>query len=218
MPVTAAAIAGGAKLIGGLFSGIGKRRAAKRRSREGSKLIRRGEAAAEKALAFREENPFEIPDEARASLALAQNELGTNRIQQALEEKNNAALASSAGLVKRTATSGSDALAAISKLQGQTNELNTQAAVAGAQERNQDIGNVLNANQLLADYHGIQYDQNVNMPFLQRLELAQGKIAAGYSLKGAATQAEIDSSGLTGNLISGAGSFLGGLYSAKQQA
>ncbi len=210
----AAGIMGGSQLLGGAISGIGKNNAAKRMARRGSRMVKSGTKAANAALAAKEANPFLIPAEAKANAALAANELGSSALQEQMMQSVDRNLASATGAINRTSTSSSDAQAMLMKLYGQGQEGYNNALMAGAEERQRDVGNYMNANSQLADYRGIQYDQNVNMPFLQRMELAQGKVAGGMNMMGATAQAQVDSAGFLGQTVSNLGGLFGGLYSA----
>jgi hypothetical protein len=192
--------------VGGAIKGISGNRAAKKAKKSADKMLKKGDKQAAEALAFKEANPFEIPDAVKNSLALAENELGNSTLQTNLERQADAALAGSVSRVERSATSGADALAAISKVYGQSQENYTAAAVAGAQERQGDLNNLYQAQAQLSDYQSIQYDQNINMPYLQRMELAQGRIAGGLNAQGQAMAAKTQAAGNLGEGITQLGS------------
>jgi hypothetical protein len=201
-------------LAGGIAGGISTNRAAKKQIAAGKGMASAGAAEAKKALNFKRRNPFKIPAEAKTNVDFATNELGSSALQEQMMQQADRSLASASGAINRTSTSSSDAQAMLMKLYGQSQEGYNNALMVGAEERQRDIGNYMNANNQMADYRGIQYDQNVNMPFLQRMELAQGKVGGGMNMMGAASQARVESAGMIGHAISGAGQVVGGLYSA----
>jgi hypothetical protein len=203
-------ISGGSQILGGVVGGIMKNNAAKREYARGRRMYRKGSKQANTLLDNRPE--YKIPEEVQASLNLAQNELGSSALQSGLQTQADRQLANNVSVINRSATSGADALAALNKAVGQSQEGYNNAAIAGAQERQSDLSNLYNAQSQMGDYHGIQYDQNVNLPFLQRMELAQGKIGAGLSRMGSTGQARLDSAGLFGNAIGATGDLVGSLF------
>jgi hypothetical protein len=211
----AAGIMGGASVLGGLTSGIGKNNAAKRMAREARRMRKAGMKESRAAIKFKADNPFLIPAEAKANVALAANELGSSALQEQMMQSADRNLASATGAINRTSTSSSDAQAMLMKMYGLSQEGYNNALMAGAEERQRDLGNYMNANMQLADYRGIQYDQNVNMPFLQRMELAQGLTGGGMNMMGATAQSQIDSAGFLGDTIGNLGGLAGSMMMLK---
>lgn len=147
--------------------------------REAKKLRKKGEAMEAEAWANRTD--FEIPEEVTRNLQTAQNEAyGKSQLQSYMEEQADSEQANNLSAVRRYATSSADALAAAGNANLMARRGKQEAAVAGAQERQQDMGRVYEAGNTLADYKSLQWDMNVNMPFLQRLQWSQSLQGAGY--------------------------------------
>lgn len=161
-----------ASTVGGLIAGGKKRRAAKRMRKQGERLEKEAWAA---------RTDFEIPDEIEQNVSMAENEAYAKpALQTYLEEIAAREEASNLSAVNRYATSAADALAAVSGVSRQTSQARTQAAAQGEQVRQQNMGRVYDARETLAGYRTMQWDMNVNMPFLQRLQFAQQMQGAGY--------------------------------------
>ena len=143
------------------------------------KMRKKGEGLEQQAYAGRTD--FEIPQEIEQNLALAKNEaFGKPALQSQLE--NIAASEESANLsaVNRYATSGADALAAAAGVSQRTSQSRQKAVATGQEVRQQNMQTLYQAGNNLADYRSMQWDLNVNIPFLQRLQFAQQLQGAGY--------------------------------------
>jgi hypothetical protein len=131
--------------------------------------------------AWKNRTDFEIPKEITDAYGTAQAEaFGKPALQQYMENAANQELSGNLSAVKRYATSGADALAAAAGANQQATAGMNQAAMAGAEARQQNMDRLYNAGNLLADYRSMAWDQNVNVPFLQRLQWAQDLQGAGY--------------------------------------
>jgi len=203
-------IAGGAMIAGGIAKGIAKRRAAKKMRDKASKDMKAAEEASENLIQGLEKNKFQTPDAAKASLALAQNELNSNQLQTALDAQADNNLAGMTSTMTRTATSGADAMAAAQKAYGMSQEQKQQNAVLGAQQRQQNVQNVMGAQSEIGQYEDLGWQRNVLLPMSQRLELQQGKLGNAANQYNASQSAMYDTAGMFGDALMGAGSaFLG---------
>lgn len=145
-----------------------------------AKKLRKKGARLEKE-AWEKRTDFEIPQEVRDQYQAAQNEAyGKPAVQQYMEDAADQTLSGNLSAVKRYATSGADALAAATAVNQQAYNDRGQAAIAGAQARQQNMAAMYSAGNLLADYKSMAWDLNVNVPFLQRLQWAQDLQGAGY--------------------------------------
>ena len=193
-----AAIGAATQIATGIIQGI-----------KGRKMRKQGEKLQQQAEARR--TKFQIPTGISANYAQAQNELGAKpAVEQAMQDATNQQLAGNLSAVRRYATSGADALAAASGAQNVAQQGMSQAAVAGGQARQQNMENVLQAGNALGDYQSMQWDVNVNQPYLQRMEFAQGKQAAGQAQEQAAL-------GSIGGATGGLGSMLDSTLLKKKQ-
>jgi hypothetical protein len=161
-----AAIGAGLQLATGIIQGI-----------KGRKMRKQGEKM------MRETRPkMKIPGAIDANYAQAQNELGGKpAIQQAIEDSTQQQLAGNLSAVRRYATSSADALAAASGANNVAGQGMAEAAAAGGQQRSQNLQTAMRAGSELGDYQSLQWDMNVNQPYLQRMEFAQGRMAAGQA-------------------------------------
>jgi hypothetical protein len=186
-----ALIGAGLQLATGIIKGIKGRKARK---------------AGEKAM--QETRPrMKIPGAIDANYAQAQNELGGKpAVQQAMEDSAQQQLAGNLSAVRRYATSSADALAAASGASNVANQGMAEAAAAGGQQRGQALQNVMNAGNQLGDYQSMQWDMNVNQPYLQRMEFAQGKMAAGQAQEQSALS---DIGGAAGGIGTGISGLIG---------
>lgn len=142
-------------------------------------IRRKGEKLMEEA--WKKRTNYEIPQEVRDNLASAQNEAYSKpAVMQYMEDAAGRQLAGNMSAVRRYATSSADALAAAAGANQGYGDALTNAAVAGAQTRQQNMQNVYNAGNTLADYKSMAWDMNVNQPFLQRMQWAQQMIGSGY--------------------------------------
>lgn len=163
------------KGVKGTVVGIGQYRRAKKLLRKGEDLQRQAEA---------QRTDFKIPDEIKNNYQTAQSEaFGKQEIQQQMENSADAEQSANLAAINRYATSGADALSAASGANQQTAVGYNQAAIAGAQSRQQNMGNMYEAGNLLADYKSMAWDMNVNIPYLQRMQWAMDLQGAGYQGK-----------------------------------
>lgn len=204
-----ALIGGGAMFAGGIIKGIGKRKAAKKMAKQAKGEMDAAEAKSEELISGL--GKFETPEAAKASLALAKQELNSNTLQSALDAQSDQALAGMVGTTGRVATSGADALAAMQKVYGMSQEQKQANAITGEQARQQNVGRVMDAQSELGQYQDIEWQRNIFLPMQQRLELQQGKLGAAGNRYNAALSARYDNSGSFGDALMGAGSFLGSL-------
>lgn len=154
-----------------ITSGINADRAKKLRKR-GEKLQREAEER---------RTDFSIPDEIRKNQQLAESDaFGKPALQSYLEEAAAREESSNLSAVNRYATSSADALAAAAGVNNQSARARTQAAASGEQVRQQNKGALYNANNQMADYETMAWDMNVNIPYLQRMQMAQQMQGAGY--------------------------------------
>jgi hypothetical protein len=172
----------GQGVAGTIQSGVGlmERRSGKKMAKRGEKLMKE---------AWDKRTDYQIPDAVNQNVAQSQLELGgKSALQQGMENAANSELSNNVSAVRRFSTSSADALAAASGANAQASARMNDAAAAGAQERGQNLQSLYQARNTLADYKTMQWDMNVNMPFLQRLQFAQGMIAAGQNQKNSGTQ------------------------------
>lgn len=150
-----------------------------RNERRASKLRKKGEKLMDEARAGRTD--YEIPQEVLDSYGTAQNEaFGKPAIQRYMEENADRNLANNISAVNRYSTSGADALAAAFSANQQSQADYGQAAAAGSKMRGQNFDRMYDAANTLADYKSMAWDQNVNIPFLQKMQWAQDLYGAGY--------------------------------------
>lgn len=164
----------GQGVAGTIQSGVGyyQYRKARKLRKEGERLMKEAQA---------KRTDYQIPDEIRNQYSLAHSEaFGKPAVQQAMENAADAEQSANLGAVSRYATSGADALAAAAGVNQQSRQGYNEAAIAGAQQRQQNMGNLYQAGNLLADYKSMAWDLNVNIPYLQRMQWAQDLIGAGY--------------------------------------
>ena len=164
----------GQGIAGTIQAGVGlynKRRA--------KKLRRKGEALMNEAWSKRTD--YQIPDEIKQNYLTATNEAySTPAIQRLMEQNANQGLSQNLSAVKKYATSANDALAAAVGANRQYASDVNQAAVAGAEQRQANLNRMYESGNVLADYKSMQWDLNVNVPFLQRMQWAQEMIGSGY--------------------------------------
>ena len=205
--VVAAAVAAG----GAVAAGIAKKKAIKRAKEAADKKASAAQKEIDDAVKFKEDNKYEVPDIIKDRVALAKQEVGNSTVQTNLERMANDKLARNVGNIQRTATSSTDALGALAHAENQASQDFTQAAVAGGQERQQDLQNLYGAQSELGSYENIQYDQNINMPYLQRMELAQGKLGLATQMQMQAGGAKLENAGFVGRgIAAGATAYMGG--------
>jgi hypothetical protein len=164
----------GQGVAGTIQSGVGlfQKRRAKKLRRKGEKLMQE---------AWDKRTDFEIPDEITDAYATAQSEAYSKpAVMQFMEDASARELSQNLSAVKRYATSSADALAAASGANTQYGAGLNQAAITGAQARQQNMDRMYEAGNTLADYRTMAWDLNVNMPFLQRMQWAQQMIGSGY--------------------------------------
>ena len=164
----------GQGVAGTIQSGVGllQKRKAKKIRRQGEKLMQE---------AWDKRTDYEIPDSITDNYATAQNEaFAKPAVMQYMQDAADRQLGSNLSAVKRYATSSADALAAASGANDVYGSALNQASLAGAQTRQQNLGQMYEAGNTLADYKTMAWDLNVNMPFLQRMQWAQQMIGTGY--------------------------------------
>lgn len=174
--------------------------------RQARKLRKQGEALMEKA--YKDRTDYQIPDEIKQNYQNAQSEAyAKSAVQQYMENSADQNQSNNISAVKRYATSSSDALAAASGVNQQNMQARNQAAVAGAEVRQQNMGRAYEAGNLLADYKSLAWDLNVNVPFLQRLQWSQDMIGAGRQGQNDATNTFVEGQNQIGK---SAADFFGG--------
>lgn len=199
MPFNFGAIGQG--VAGTIQSGVGllQYRKAKKLYKEGQRLQKE---------AYAKRTDYQIPDEIKNNVALAQNEaFGKPAVQSYLEENANQKLSGNLSAVRRYATSSADALALASGANTQANMDMNSAAVAGAQQRQQNMQSLYQANSNLGDHRALAWDLNVNVPFLQRLQWSQDLMGTGYQGQNDATNTFIQGQNQIGE---SAATFFGG--------
>lgn len=166
----------------GLGAGIAGAISGRKNRKEGSKLYGEGLVERDAALASRQD----LGESAALNTAygLAQSLL-TGETETQVELKKNAARkqSSNLGAVKRYATDGASALAAALGVNDSYNQDLGEAAVVGAQERFKNKQDFYDQSAAKTQYGLLQYDLNVQQPYLQRLQFANDKIGAGLNLK-----------------------------------
>lgn len=163
----------------GIFSGLFNQHASIKNRKETERIKKRGENEMKRA--WSERTDFEIPKEVQENIQTAKNNAyGKPAIQSYMEEAANQGLSNNLTAVKRYATSSADALAAAAGANNQAAQGMNNAAMAGAEQSSRNMDRVYEANNQMADYKTMAWDMNVNVPFLQRLQWAQGLVGAGY--------------------------------------
>lgn len=151
-----------------------------RQERKASKIRKKGERLQQEA--WDKRTDFEIPEEVKKNYATATNEAYAKpAVQRYMEEGADRQLANNISAVGQYSTSGADALSAVFAANQQALVGKNQAAVAGGQARQQNMGRMYETGNALADYRSLAWDLNVNVPFLQRLQWSQDLIGAGYA-------------------------------------
>jgi hypothetical protein len=159
--------------------------------RKARKLLKKGEKLEKEAWAKRTD--YKIPTEITGNVGLAESEaFGKPAIQKAMEESADIEMGRNLSTVRRYATSSADALALATGATQQARDGMNEAAVAGAQQRSDNMQHLYEAKNTLADYKTLQWDMNVNVPFLQRMQWAMDLQGAGY-------QGKIDSHNFQGS-------------------
>jgi hypothetical protein len=176
--IPALAMAGAGALLNGVGAIIGGVAARKAR-KDATKLRQRGEGLMNEAFAKRSD--YAIPDEIKNAYDLSENRaFAKSGVQSALEKSADQTLSNNLSAVRRYATSSNDALAAASGAYGANQQSYNDAAVAGAQDKQQNMAALYDQASQMGSYKNLMYDMNVNVPYLQRLEFAQGMIGAGF--------------------------------------
>jgi sulfite reductase alpha subunit-like flavoprotein len=128
--------------------------------------------------AFNDRTPFEIPKSIGDNVSQAENDVGARpAIMDYMEENANQQLANNISAVRRNATSSSDAMLGAMQANNIANQGSTAAAIAGQNALDQSKAQLQDARKTFADYKTMQWDLNINQPFLQRLAFAQGELA-----------------------------------------
>lgn len=131
-----------------------------------------------------ERQDFQIPDEIKKAYSYAQQLLGgKSTLQSGMEENASRALSGNLANINKGATSATQAILAGSGAQNQYNANLNQAAMAGAQQKSQREGQALGAAQMMGDYDTMKFDQNINIPYLQKLQFSQDMIGSGLQGK-----------------------------------
>lgn len=160
-------ILGGIALGGSIIKGAKARKQRKR----GEKLQREAEAR---------RTDYRIPQEVIDNQKMARNEaFAEPAIVRYMEEAAQREQANNLSAVNRYSASSADALAAAAGVNATTGQRMADAAITGEQVRHQNMGALYQANNQLADYRTMQWDVNVNMPYLQRMQFAQDMQSAG---------------------------------------
>lgn len=188
----------------GIFSGIANASAGRKTKKEGKKLYAEGLKERDEVLASRQD--FQFPEEVMSAYGLAKATLaGKSQVQEGLERSADRTLANNASAVRRYATSGADALAAIAGVNQQANSQYNDAAIYGAQEKERNRGQLYDQASQVGQYRKLQYDLNVMMPYLQRLQFANDKVGAGLNMKLAGRQQQAQGWGSFGDGLLSAG-------------
>jgi len=155
----------------------------------------------------------------------AQTELNDNQLQDAETAQANANAGYSITAQKRAATSGIQAILAAGNVQQQMDASKRQAAVDAANQRMAKLQNLTQAGQNLTNQNNVQWDANVNQPFLIKEQNAQDRIGLGINMQLGAMKSKANSwisgisalSGIAGSAAS-SGLFGGGGSAAKSGA
>lgn len=204
----------------GIFSGISNAISGRKTRKEGEKLYSQGLDERQSTLDSRQN--YDLPQEVLDAYGLAKANANVSQAQQGMERVAERTQASNLGAVRRYATSGADALAAAAGVNNQTAQELDQAQVVGAQEKLRNRAMLYDQASQIGQFRNLQYELNVQQPYLQRLQFANDKVGAGLNMKLAGRQqaaagwgqigdsvADIAVTAATGGLGGG-----GGLFSA----
>jgi hypothetical protein len=217
-------VAGAALAVGAGAKAYGNHRAkkaAQKAQRQAESLQRKGEAQMDEA--WKKRTNYEIPKEIQDQYNLAgERAFAKSDIQTGMENSADRGLSNNLSAIRRYATSSNDALAAVSGAYGANQEGYNQAATAGAEQKQQNMAQYYQQGSQMGDYKNLMYDMNVNVPFLQRMEFAQGMIGAGFQGSQNARMAQAGLASDTGHAIgdaftSFAGMYAGGMGGGGQQ-
>lgn len=211
VPLAIAGIGAGAQLLGGIISGGRKRRAAKRAAEKAAKDKDAAKARSQALIDDLKKNPYRVADESRSALSLAEQEMNSGSYQAKLDATADNALAGYLGNARRGATSGADLIAAAQKGFGMSQEQKANNAVTAEQKRQADIGRVMAAKSEIAQQRDMEWQRNVYLPFAQSLELEQGELNDAASRYNNTMPALVNSAGVFGEALAGAGSVFGSL-------
>lgn len=124
---------------------------------------------------------YEIPEQVLENQRLAQREYTDPRLpgQSIMEDQLRNVTGTGVGQAKNVTTSSGDLIDAVtrlSSLEGRNiNDLNLE----GARKQERDLANLMNTNDVLAEYQDRKFDYNQNQPFQDNAAAASAMIGAG---------------------------------------
>lgn len=195
VPLIVAGVGAGVAAIGTGLRANAQKKAIAVAAKSAKKKAKNATAEANAALKFKEDNPYVVPKTVAENVALAKNELNNSNYLSNVERQADATLAGQVGALERASTSGADLLAAVNKVSQQSAETKMTGAVNEAQLRQGRVANVIGTNSEASDYESMAYDQNINMPYLQRMELAQGKLGIAGQMQANAAKLGMENAG-----------------------
>ena len=166
-------IGAGLGLGAGILSNIEQNRLARKQLAESDKLMAEYNA-------MREANPYKTPQEINNNLSDAKNSLNSPSLLYRLSlQQSDKSLANSVDNVKNFAGSGASALAYLSQVQANDNFNRGQSIEKAYADQNRKKEMLASARELSAGYSDKEFQQNILLPELQKLNWAQQDRAAG---------------------------------------
>ena len=165
----------------GLFTGIANTIAGHKTMKEGKAMY--GEGINERNAALASRKDLLEPDSLVKNVTLAEENLNAkSRIQILMEENADRSLARGLSSVSRYAGDSSSALQYALGVQDQSSQDRTSAALEGARDYARKEQNYYDRQDFRTQFAKTQYDLNVMMPYLQKLQFANDKVGSGQSM------------------------------------
>ena len=156
----------------------------------------KGKRKLKEATSFFEENKYDIPPAAKASLGVAERQAQGFRLpgEDIRRAQISQATAGGVGAAQQAATSSSDVLSVLSGLYGQQQTAEQNLAISGAERYDANQAQLQKSLGMMAGYEDVEWQQNVLAPYQQML----GQAEAFSSRGGAGIGAGISGIGATG--------------------
>jgi hypothetical protein len=124
---------------------------------------------------------YEIPQAIAGNQKLAANAYADPRLagQDIMEDNLRSATATGLDAAKNISTDSGDILDAVSRLYGRESAGVNQLNLAGAQQQQRDLAQLMGANSQLGAYQDLAFDYNKNQPYQDRAGASSALIEAG---------------------------------------
>lgn len=190
----------GQGVIGGvnIAFGIGSKRRARKKRRRAQK--------------FFEQNKYEIPESARASLDVAQRQASEVALpgQDVLESRLGQTTAQGVGAAQEVSTTSSDVLGVLTNLYGSQQMRQQDIGLQAAQQYSANQANLQQSLNTMAGYEEQKWKYNVLYPYQQQM-------AAAGQLRAEGTQQISQGLGQVAGAVSGYGQYAGAQQGLQQQ-